>query len=318
LISYHTVLNSAILPLPNRNIYKGILLATLAVIIWSGNFIIARGVYKQIGPVSLAFYRWIIATMIILPFAIKTFTREWSTVRRSGHYLFWTSLTGISLFNTFVYIAGHYTTAINLALIGTTSSPIMSIIMARIFLKERIGWMKLLGMFVCIAGILFLLSKGDFKNLLTLKFSLGDVWMLMAAFCFAVYNILVRKKPASISPVNFLFVTFLFGSILLLPFFVWEHDQAPVVHWNHQLTGSILYLGIGASVICFFIWNISISILGAGRTALFGNLIPIFSSLEAVIILNEEFSWIHIVSMITVFAGLLLANLRSIKLKQAN
>ena len=142
--------------------------------------------------------------------------------------------------------------------------------------------MKLLGMFVCVAGIFFLLSKGDFKNLLTLKFSSGDVWMLMAAFCFAVYNILVRKKPASISPVNFLFVTFLFGSLLLLPFFVWEHDHAPVVHWNSRLIGSILYLGVGASVICFFIWNISISILGAGRTALFGNLIPVFSSLEAV------------------------------------
>jgi drug/metabolite transporter (DMT)-like permease len=108
---------------------------------------------------------------------------------------------------------------------------------------------------------------------------------------------------------------------LLLPFFVWEQTQSHVADWNVQLIGAILYLGIGASVVCFFIWNISIGILGAGRTALFGNLIPIFSSLEAVIILNEEFSWIHIVSMIIVFAGLLLANLRPLKsggqLKQA-
>jgi drug/metabolite transporter (DMT)-like permease len=235
-------------------------------------------------------------------------------VRKSWHYLFWVSLTGISLFNTFVYIAGHYTTAINLALIGTTSSPIMSIIMARIFLKERIGWMKLSGMVICIVGILFLLSKGNFKNLLALKFSSGDAWMLLAAFCFAAYNIFVRKKPPAISPVNFLFVTFLFGSVLLFPFFVWEHNHKPVANWNIHLIGAILYLGIGASVICFFIWNISIGILGAGRAALFGNLIPIFSSLEAVIILNEEFSWIHIVSMVIVFSGLLLANLRSIRL----
>ena len=244
---------------------------------------------------------------------------EWNTIRKSWHYLFWVSLMGISLFNTFVYIAGHYTTAINLALIGTTSSPIMSIIMARIFLNERIGWTKLLGMIICIAGILFLLSKGNFKNILTLRFSSGDVWMLVAAFCFAVYNILVRKKPVSLSPLNFLFVAFLFGSVLLLPFFLWEQNHAPVVDWNIHLIGSILYLGIGASVICFSIWNISISILGAGRTALFGNLIPIFSSLEAVIILNEEFSWVHIISMITVFAGLLLANLQALKFsKQLN
>jgi drug/metabolite transporter (DMT)-like permease len=197
----------------------------------------------------------------------------------------------------------------------------MSIIMARIFLKERIGWMKLSGMVICIIGILFLLSKGNFKNLLAFKFSSGDAWMLVAALCFAAYNIFVRKKPSAISSINFLFVTFLFGSVLLLPFFVWEQTQSHVADWNVQLIGAILYLGIGASVICFFIWNISIGILGAGRTALFGNLIPIFSSLEAVIILNEEFSWIHIVSMIIVFAGLLLANLRPLKsggqLKQA-
>jgi drug/metabolite transporter (DMT)-like permease len=297
----------------NKNIYTGIALATLAAFIWSGNFIIARGVYKQIGPVSLAFYRWIIASVIIFPFAAKKFIREWSVIGRSWHYLFWVSLTGISLFNTFVYIAGHYTTAINLALIGTTSSPIMSIIMARIFLKERVGWMKLSGMIICLVGILFLLSKGNFNNLLALKFSSGDAWMLLAAFCFAAYNIFVRKKPSAISPVNFLFVTFLLGSVLLLPFFLWEHNHTAVADWNIQLIGAILYLGIGASVICFSIWNISIGILGAGRTALFGNLIPIFSSVEAVIILNEEFSWIHIVSMIIVFSGLLLANLRSMK-----
>jgi drug/metabolite transporter (DMT)-like permease len=297
----------------NKNIYKGILLSTIAALIWSGNFIIARRVYKQIDPVSLAFYRWSIATLVILPFAIKKCKQEWNSVKRSWHYLFWVSLFGISLFNTFVYIAGHYTTAINLALIGTTSSPIMSIIMARIFLKERIGWMKLSGLLICVAGIFFLLSKGDLRNFLILQFSSGDAWMLLAAFCFAAYNILVRKKPASISSFNFLFVTFLFGSVLLLPFFAWQFTHEHVVDWDGQLIISILYLGVGASVICFFIWNISIGILGAGRTALFGNLIPVFSSLEAVIILHEQFTWVHVVSMIIVFAGLLLANLRTLK-----
>ena len=143
-----------------------------------------------------------------------------------------------------------------------------------------------------------------------MRFSDGDAWMLVAAFCFAVYNTLVRKKPASISPVNFLFVSFLGGTVLLLPFFLWEYNHADVVNWNARLLTSILYLGIGASVICFFIWNKAIGILGAGRTALFGNLIPVFSSIEAVFILNEKFTWIHLVSMFVVFSGLLLANLR--------
>ena len=295
---------------PRKKIAVGILLATLASLIWSGNFIIARGVYKQIPPVSLNFYRWLIATIIIFPFALGKIKEEWPAVRRSWHYLFWASLTGISLFNTFVYIAGHYTTAINLALIGTTSSPIMAIIMARIFLKEEIGLNKLAGLVLCTAGILFLLSGGDLTNLLTLHFSSGDAWILLAAFCFAVYNTLVKKKPASISPVNFLFTTFFLGTVLLLPFFFWEYGHSAPVDWNTDVIVSVLYLGLGASVICFFIWNKAIGILGAGRTVLFGNLIPIFATIEAVITLHERFTWVHVVSMIIVFTGLLLANLQ--------
>lgn len=291
-----------------KNIYIGIWLAILATIIWSGNFIVAKAVHKEIPPISLNFYRWLVAALIIFPLVYKRFRAEWSIVRKSWNYLFWISLTGISLFNTFVYIGAHYTSAINLALIGTTSSPIMSIIFARIFLKEKIGWMKLAGLILCVTGVLFLLSKGDFHNLLHLKFSEGDLWVLLAAFCFAIYNTMVKKKPAAISPINFLFVIFSFGTLMVFPFFVWETNHSPAVEWNGSLVLSILYLGLGASVICFLIWNAAIGKLGAGRTALFGNLIPIFSSIEAAILLHEDFTWIHVVSMIIVFTGIILAN----------
>src|ERR1044072_4621428 len=100
-----------------KNIYEGIGLAVLAAVIWSGNFIIARGVIRQIPPVSLNFYRWLLASIIISPCAIRQFKNEWPVVKSSLHYLFWVALTGIALFNTFVYIGAHYTTAINLALI---------------------------------------------------------------------------------------------------------------------------------------------------------------------------------------------------------
>ena len=291
-----------------KNIYIGIWLAILATIIWSGNFIVAKAVHKEITPISLNFYRWLVAALIIFPLAYKRFRAEWSIVRKSWNYLFWISLTGISLFNTFVYIGAHYTSAINLALIGTTSSPIMSIIFARIFLKEKIGWMKLAGLILCVTGVLFLLSKGDFHNLLHLKFSEGDLWVLLAAFCFAIYNTMVKKKPAAISPINFLFVIFSFGTLMVFPFFVWETNHSPAVEWNGSLVLSILYLGLAASVICFLIWNAAIGKLGAGRTALFGNLIPIFSSIEAALLLHEDFTWIHVVSMIIVFTGIILAN----------
>lgn len=233
---------------------------------------------------------------------------EWKIVKRSWHYLFWASLTGITLFNTFVYIGAHYTTAINLALIGTTTSPIIAIVMAKIFLKEKIGWLKTAGMALCIGGVVFLLSRGSFQNLVSLNFTKGDGWILLAALCFAVYNTLVRKRPSGISPVNYLFVIFSFGTLLLLPFYFWEMANTVPVKWNSELLLIILYLGAGASVICFLCWNIAIGKLGAGRTALFGNLIPVFSSVEAAFLLNEEFTWIHVVSIVLVFAGILMAN----------
>ncbi len=291
-----------------KNIYIGIGLAALAALIWSGNFIIAKALNNKIPPFSLNFYRWLIASVIIFPFAIKQFSSQWKLVKQSWQYLFWAALTGIVFFNSFIYIGAHYTSAINLALIGTTSSPIMSVVFARIFLKEKIGWMKLAGMILCSIGVLFLLLKGNFQNLLSLQFSTGDLWSLAAACSFAVYNTLVKKKPAGITPVNFLFVIFSSGTLILLPFFIWELNHYPTVTCSNELIFSVLYIGIGASVICFLIWNMAIGKLGAGRTALFGNLIPVFSSIEAAIILHENFTWVHITSMLIIFAGLLLAN----------
>ncbi len=294
-----------------KETYTGIGLAVLAAFIWSGNFIVAKAVNKAIPPISLNFYRWLIASLIIFPFAVKKFRAEWKVMKRSWHYLFWISLTGIALFNTFVYIGAHYTSAINLALIGTTSSPIMAVIFARVFLKEKIGWLKLAGMILCITGVLYLLSKGDFRNLVSLQFSKGDLWVLLAAFCFAVYNTLVKKKPAAISPVNFLFVLFSLGTLMVAPFYTWEMSHAPAVAWNLNLVLAILYLAAAASVFCFLIWNMAIGKLGAGRTALFGNLIPVFSSIEASVFLHEQFTIVHVISMLIVFAGIVLANMRS-------
>jgi drug/metabolite transporter (DMT)-like permease len=291
-----------------KNVFTGMGLAVLATLIWSGNFIAAKGVFAQIPPGTLAFYRWLTATVIIFPFAFAHIRADWKIIKQSPGYLFWVSLTGVTLFNTLVYIGAHYTTAINLALIGTTSSPIFAIILARVFLKEKIGGRKLAGMLLCICGVLFILSRGDLHNLLHLRFTAGDGWVLMAALSFAVYNTLVRKKPAGMSSTGFLFITFSVGTLLLLPLVGWEVSHATPVNWSMNLILVILFLGIGASVISFLCWNIAVGKLGAGRTALFGNLIPVFSSFEAVIILGEEFTRVHIWSMWLVLTGLILAN----------
>lgn len=292
-----------------RLLLTGAALAVLATIIWSGNFIVARGVIHNIPPIALAFFRWLAASLLILPLAWKQIAVEWPIVRRNFFYFFWTALTGVSLFNTFVYIAGHYSPAINLALIGTTSSPVMAIILARIFLKENVTLLRFSGLALCITGILYLLSAGSLQRLIALEFGKGDAWVLLGALAFAIYNILVRKKPGGISAQNFLFTIFTFGTLMLLPAWLYESTYSAPIEWNGYLISVVLYLGLGTSVIAFLCWNAAIARLGAARTALFGNLIPIFSSLEALWLLNEKITMIHITSGLLVVGGLLIANL---------
>ncbi len=293
----------------NNHIVQGFLLAIIATLLWSGNFIIARKVSHTISPISLAFYRWACASLVLFPFAYKKVIVELPHFKANWKILSLIALTGIALFNTFVYVAGHNTTAINMALIGTTSSPIFATIMAVVFLKERLGFYRIIGMIICIAGIILLISKGSWEILLSFKFSSGDAWILAGAFAFAVYNILVRKKPVQISALSFLLIIFVIGTLMLFPFYLLEQSIVDnSTQWSTTLISSILYLGIGTSVLAFWCWNLAISKLGAGRTVLFGNLIPIFSTLEAILILGESITPIHFYSGILVIAGLVIAN----------
>lgn len=293
---------------PKNKILFGVLLAVIATFIWSGNFIVAREVAGSIPPISLAFLRWLTATVLLFPFAIKKFSAERKLVSQSMFVLMGAAVSGVSLFNTFVYVGAKYTTALNLALIGTTSSPVFTVILARIFLKEKITGLRITGMLVCIFGILLLLSKGSWSLLSNFRFDRGSWWVLLAALAFATYNIFARKKPAAISHLTFMFVVFASGTLLLTPFAIWEMAVHPSIAWNMKLIAIIFYLGAGTSVISFWCWAEAINRLGAARTALFGNLIPIFSSIEAVFLLNEQFSLLHFFSLLLVTTGLLIAN----------
>jgi len=293
-----------------KDFYAGIGLAVITTLIWSGNYVVARGIAKQLPPVSLGFYRWSCASVCILPFAWKKVVEEKKYFAQHKQYIFWTAITGVTIFNTLIYLAGHYTSAINLALIGTTSAPIFATLLAVIFLKEKAGLFRITGMLICISGILFLLSQGNFQHLRQFKFGQGDILILVSAFSFSIYNTLVRIRPPSLSPISFLCVVFTVGTICLFPFYLYEIFHSAVVQWDMNILYIILYLGIGNSIIAYFFWNASIAKLGASGTALFANLIPIFSTIEAVIFLGEELSPVHMVSGLLVIGGLIIANLK--------
>ena len=299
-----------------KKIYTGIALAMMTVIIWSGNYVVAKGISKQLPAVSLAFYRWALASVCIMPFAIKKFSEQRTVILANKAYIFWTALTGVTIFNTFIYLGGHYTSAINLALIGTTSAPIFVTILSAFFLKETPGLFRITGMLICFIGILFLLSQGSLQKLAQFHFGKGDVMVLFSSFSFAIYSILVKKRPVSISPIVFLFTIFTLGTICLLPFYLYEIiNAATPISWNGNMILAIFYLGIGNSIIGFFGWNAAIDKLGSTTTALFANLIPVFSTIEAVLFLGEKFSFIHLISGLLVIGGVIIANIKATAVK---
>ncbi|WP_165871524.1 DMT family transporter [Flaviaesturariibacter flavus] len=287
---------------------KGVLLALLAVLLWSGNFIIARALHASVPPVALAFWRWLGATALLLPFALGALRREAAALRGRWAHNLGTALTGITLFNTFIYIAGRTVPAIHLALIGTTAAPLFVLLFSFVFLRERLAGQTLMGALLCMAGLLVLLTNGNFSTLGTLHFVSGDAWILAAALSFALYTLQVRRRPQGISPRAYLLVLFTTGTVLLLPAYLWERAHTAPVNWTPVVAGSVAYLAVCASVLAFLAWNEAIRRIGPARTALFGNGIPLLSAIEAVLLLGEKVSAATAVAFIFIGAGLYVAN----------
>jgi drug/metabolite transporter (DMT)-like permease len=296
-----------------QNFGKGFALAFLAVVLWSGNFVAARALHESISPIALAFFRWLIATLVLFPIALKNVRTELRMLRPHIRYLSLTALIGVTIFNTLLYVAGRYTSATNMALIGTTAAPVFVFLISGVFLHQKLSLQQYLGISLCIMGILALLSKGNPEQLKRFHFTEGDLWVLAAALSFAIYTILVRKKPAELSATTFLFALFFLGTTFLLPAFVINAFYSKPIGWNGSLAGALLYLGVCASVIAFLSWNLSIKRIGAPRTALFGNLIPMFSTIEATWLLGERLTPITILSFVIIVTGILVANLQIIK-----
>lgn len=289
-----------------RNNQIGALLAITASCIWSGNFIVSRYAVHMSGPISLTFLRWTIGTLSLLPFAYKNFIKELDFFKQNKVYFFLMGLVGFAIYNSFIYTAGHFTTAINMALIGSIIHPIVATVLAAIVLKEKLHWKNTAGIILGIIGIILLIAKGDINNILAFRFSTGDLWMVAAGCCFGTYNVYVKRKPIGISNNSFLLVLFAIGALILFPFSMYEMAYVQPVLFSWKFFAILLYIGIGNSTIAYLLWNNAIHRLGAGKTSLFGTLIPLASAIEAVFILNETFSLFQAISGLIIISGIII------------
>ena len=282
----------------------GAILAITSTVIWSGNFMVSRYAIHLAGPISLAFFRWTIASISMLPFAYVAIKKEWPIFKQNKLYFFLMGLIGIAIYNTLIYTAGHHTTAINMALFGSTVHPVVSALLGASLIHEKLHWKNITGMALSIFGTIYLLTKGDLINILHFKIGLGDLLMIIAGCCFGTYNVFVRKKPSGISNTSFLFCIFTLGSVFLFPAAIFEMKYIQPVVYNIQLLWIVLYIGIGNSTISYLVWNMAIQKIGPGKAALFATLAPLLSSYEAVFFLGETFNKAQITSGLIIIVGI--------------
>lgn len=293
--------------LKTQSIFAGYLFAIGATAIWSGNFIVARGLSENIAPVSLAFYRWLVAVIVFTPFAAKALLHEWPIIKKHIIYFSITSFLGVTIFNTLIYFAGHTTTAMNLSLIAITF-PIFILLFSRFFFKEVITVKKGFGIIMVLIGVLFLITKGKISTLLSISFNIGDVWMLLASIIFAIYSLFLKNKPEGVSVKALQLATFILGLIFLFPFFLWEQTIVHQSFLNQATIPAILYIGVFASLCAFVLWNRAIIVLGPSRAGMVYYTLPLFSGFLGYLFLHETIRMIHFYSMILILSGIIVAN----------
>jgi len=289
-----------------KNNQIGALLAISSTIIWSGNFIVSRYAIHLAGPVTLALFRWIVATICLFPFGYKNLKKEWPLFVENKVYFFLMGLFGFAVYNTLIYSAGHYTTAINMSLFGSTVNPIVAALLGALVVQEKLHWKNISGILLCIIGTIYLLTNGKMSTIFNFQFGKGDLLMIAAGCCFGAYNVFVKKKPTGISNNSFLLGLFTLTSLLLLPASIIEMTYFQPVIYNTHLLWVVLYIGIGNSTISYLIWNNAIQKIGAGKASLFLTMGPILSSLEAVFFLKEHFNTTQLISGIIIILGIVI------------
>lgn len=304
----HPTTASAGSPVKRAATWLGPLLAGAATLIWSGNFVIARALSDDIAPVQTAFWRWTIALVALAPFAAKGLWQHRRAIRAHAGYITVVGLLGVTLFNTLIYVAGHTTSATNLALIAA-ASPVLIAVFAAVG-GERLSVVRVAGMLLALVGVVALVAKGSVGVLLDMDFAVGDLWMIAAMGTFAGYSALLKRKPKEIPAVVFLAATVLFGVVMLLP----AQLVSMTVQGGFTLTGgnlsALAYIGVASSALAFFVWNKAVELIGATRAGVVYYLQPICVAALAWLTIGETSTPAQFGCMGLIIAGVALSSTR--------
>jgi drug/metabolite transporter (DMT)-like permease len=284
-------------------------LLALCSLLWAGNWVTGRALRDAFDPVSLNFWRWLLATVLLAPFALPGLRGKWPLVRAHAGILLLLSLTGVAVFHSLIYLGLRTTTTVNAVLLNS-SIPVFIVACSWIFERERATARQVAGMLVSIAGILVILARGEAANLMRLELHAGDAWILVAMPIWGIYSVLLKRRPAGLGGLEFLFVISAAGvAMLALPAAVIALVAPPPVPGTGALLG-VAYVAIGASVLAYICWNRGVAIVGANAAGFTLHLLPAFGTVLAILFLGEAFAGFHAAGIVVILAGVVLATRR--------
>ena len=279
-------------------------LLTLTSIFWAFNTIAGRAAVGEVSPLLIVSLRWLFVS-IILTFLCRNQLKEiWTILSQRIKWLIIMGLFGFTGFNSAYYIAAHDTIAINLGLVQGTM-PAFIIIIAWVWLKDKINLTQFLGVLITFIAVLIVVSAGNLTILLNLELKKGDIVMIFACTLYAVYAVGLRKKPqiGALPLLTFFAYVAFVGS---LPGLIYETYSNQLI--LPGLKGCII-LGviiIFPSFLAQIFFMKGVEKIGPARSGLYTNLVPVFSSILAVLFLGESFQFYHFLSLSMIFAGIYL------------
>lgn len=286
----------------------------IAVLFWSGNFVLGRFVSADIEAMELSFFRWLFVLLILSPYIILNIKKLIGIYIKNPFLYILFGALGISAYNTFVYFGLDYITATN-ALLINSSTPIFIIILSAIIVGTKISKIQIFGVLLSTIGVVFLILKGDIEALINLEFSIYDLWIILACISWAIYSIYLKYKPKETSAIDFLsIITFIGVVILFLIILIFDFKFEYIFLKDDNVLYSLMYMATFPSILSFYFWNVATVEVGANKAGQFTHLMPIFGAFLAFVFLDETLEFYHFIGVVFIALGIYL----SIFLKKRN
>lgn len=283
-----------------------ILLSSL--VLWSGNWIVARAVRDDVSPGIATAGRLVIVILLLIPFCwreLRDGLRTWG--RRDWLVLAALGFTGGGLHLALQWLGLHYTTATS-AVLYLSTAPIFILLLARPLLGEEIRPRQWAGVAVSFLGVLLIGSRGQ---AVTPTFNFGDLLALASMAMWGSYTVVLRMRRDTLSTPPYLVTLCIMGLIFMLPWVAVELLRGARVSLGLAGSLAVLYSAVGSLLLAYAGWSYVVSRLGAARAGATMHLMPAIGVGLAALFLGEYPRWYHIAGIALILAGVGLSSLRA-------